>query len=193
LSQEKSDLDQQITSVNEVELNILGKRIELLKSLVIIYDEAISIYTQERKIDVETAATSIFRQLRSKEDFDKLQINDNFGLSIVTTTGRILDKSEWRSAGEEQLVAISLLGALNKCSQIKAPISMDAPFGRLDLKHGGRVMSYLPDLSDQIIIFATDREIRDEDLEVISGMIKSDYTLEYVSERLGTRIRKTRS
>jgi DNA sulfur modification protein DndD len=193
LKRQKSELDQKISSIDERELNILAARIDMLKSLSSLFEDAISIYRQERRMDVEKEASVIFRNLRSKKDFDKLQINDNFGLSIITTAGRILNKSEWRSAGEEQLVAISLIGALNKCSQINAPVSMDTPFGRLDLKHGGKVMSYLPNLSDQIIIFATDREIRDDDLEVVSGMIHSDYTLEHISESTGTRIRKTRS
>ena len=69
---------------------------------------------------------------------------------------------------------------------------MDTPFGRLDLKHGAKVMSFLPSLSDQIIIFATDREIRDDDLNNIIDVIKSDYTLEHKSESIGTRINPTR-
>ena len=188
----KSELNQKITSIDETELNILSKRINIMKSLIQLYEDAISIYTEERKKDVEKEATKIFRKLRSKKDFDKLCINDNYGLSIITTSGEILDKSEWRSAGEEQLVAISLIGALNNCSKIEAPISMDTPFGRLDLKHGGRVMSYLPNMSDQIILFATDREIRDEDLSHLKGKLKSDYTLEHLGEKLGSKIKKTR-
>jgi len=192
LQEYKSELNQKITSIDKRELNILDKRIELINTLSQLFDEAISIYTEERKKDVEKEATEIFRMLRSKIDFDSLSINDNYGLSIITTTGESLNKSEWRSAGEEQLVAISLIGALNKCSQIEAPIVMDTPFGRLDLKHGGRVMTFLPKMSNQIILFATDREVRDEDLSHLKGYIKSDYTLEHIGEKIGSKIIITR-
>jgi len=83
--------------------------------------------------EVEKISTEIFLKIRSKEEFKSLEINENFGLSIITENGSILDKSEWRSAGEEQIVALSLIGALNKCAHINAPLFMDTPFFDMDL------------------------------------------------------------
>jgi hypothetical protein len=40
------------------------------------------------------------------------------------------------SAGSEQIVALSLIGALNRCATREGPVVMDTPFGRLDRRHG---------------------------------------------------------
>lgn len=188
----KSVLDQKMKSVDDDEMKILEKRISLLDSSIELFNTAILKYTEGQRNVVEKMATDIFKILRSKESFSRLMINENYGLSIVTTDGRILNRSEWRSAGEEQIVALALIGALNKCSQIVGPIMMDTPFGRLDLAHGEKVMSYLPSMADQIIIVATDRELRASDLEKIQDKIQSDYTIEYYGPDTGSKFRLTR-
>ena len=187
----QSALNQQLASINREELNILTKKISYIREVSAVFEESISIYRDERRKEVESKATEIFKQIRSKEDFSRLEINENFGLSIVTKDGTRLNKAEWRSAGEEQIVALALIGALNKCAQIKAPVFMDAPFGRLDIKHGQRVLTYLPNMSDQVVIFVTDREFSKEDEAYLEGKIKSDYTLKYISEDEGSNIIET--
>jgi len=193
LKREKSEIDQKITSIDKKELNILDTRINVISSTIDIFETAIKQYVEEKRSDVERESSEIFKNLRSKEDFIKLIINENYGLGILTSEGTILDKNEWRSAGEEQLVALSLIGALNKCSNVEAPIMMDTPFGRLDLKHGQRVLSYLPKMSKEVILLATDREIREDDLKEVKSNIKTDYTIKYISEKEGSKISKTRS
>jgi len=122
-----------------------------------------------------------------------LKINEQFGLSIVTQAGTVFDRAEWRSSGEEQIVALSLIGALNKCAQASAPVFMDTPLGRLDIQHGERVLRYLPSLSEQVVLLVTDREFRKGDEAFLDGKIKSDFTLSYQSEKDGSRIVQTSS
>ena len=188
----KSVLDQKMKSVDDDEMKILEKRISLLDSSIELFNTTILKYTEEQRNVIEKTATDIFKILRSKESFSKLMINENYGLSIVTTDGRILNRNEWRSAGEEQIVALALIGALNKCSYIVGPIMMDTPFGRLDLAHGEKVMTYLPSMADQLILMATDRELRASDLEKIQDKIQSDYTIEYFGPETGSKFRLTR-
>jgi len=187
----KSELDIRLSSISEGELNTLKNKIGLLEKISQILETSISGYRKERKADVESHATEIFRTIRSKEDFDKLQINDNFGLDVLTKFGRKLDRPEWRSAGEEQIVAISLIGALNRCSQIEAPIIMDTPFGRLDTEHGNKVLAYLPQLSKQVFLLVTDREFRKEDKESLGDKMLTDHSLLYISEEQGSKILDT--
>lgn len=185
-------LDQKLASINQDELNILKKRIDFLTSTESVFEDAISVYCEERRKDVEKESTSIFKKLRSKTDFDRLEINENFGLNIITTKGIVLNRAEWRSAGEEQIVAFSLVGALNKCAQVEAPIFMDAPLGRLDIEHGKRVIKYIPTMSKQIVLLVTDREFSKEDESLISHKIKSDHTLIYRGEERGSHLINTK-
>jgi len=106
-----------------------------------------------------------------------LSINDQYGLSIVTKDGRELNRVEWNSAGEAQVVAISLIGALNKCACIEAPVFMDTPFGRLDTIHGEKILRYLSKMAEQVVLFVIDREFMQDDEKYIEDGIKTDFTI----------------
>jgi len=189
----KSEIEQKLKSINKNELNIITKRKEYTKTLINIYETAISSFRESRKNEVESLATDIFKKIRSKESFSRLIINENYGLGIITTSGRELSKAEWRSAGEEQIVAYALIGALNRCAQIKAPIFMDTPFARLDIKHGKNIMTYVPSISEQVVLLVTDREFGKEDEKILKGKIKTDYTVIFRSEEKGSELFKTRT
>lgn len=184
----KAELDQRIAAVDERELDVLKRRIEIAKRLGTIFEQAVATYRDERRGHVESIATDIFREIRTKESFSRLSINEQFGLNIVTDSGTLLDRSEWRSAGEEQIVAISLIGSLNKCAQIRAPVFMDTPFGRLDTRHGQRVLGYLPKLADQVVLLVTDRELRKGDEQFLRGNIATDLTVFHRSEEEGCSV-----
>lgn len=187
----KRELDAKIANINNKEVNSLRNTIENIDPLIKIFEKAISIYREKKKTEIESIASSIFRQIRSKDSFDRLKINDQYGLSIITNEGTILDRSEWRSSGEEQLVALALIGALNKCAQISAPVFMDTPFGRLDIAHGERVLKFIPDLAEQVIILVTDREFKAGDETYLDGKIKSDNSIIFKNEVDGSIILKT--
>ena len=191
LLQNKNELDRQITSIPKDQLQKLNKKIELIEKVRNIFEKSVSSFREEQKARVENTATEIFKQIRSKEDFDRLEINDQYGLSIITKQNTVLNRSEWRSSGEEQLVALSLVGGLNKCAQVEAPIFMDTPFGRLDVKHGERVLKYLPNMSKQLVLLVTDREFREGDEVHLSGNIKTDLTVMYKGEEEGSIILPT--
>lgn len=188
---ERDDLEKELSSINQDELEKLKKYLDNIKQLILIFQEAISEYRAEKRSEVEQIATIIFKQIRSKEDLDHLQINEKFGLSIITKKGTHFNKSEWKSTGEQQLVALALMGALNKCTQIKAPVIMDTPFKSLDKDHIIRVLKYIPNMADQVILLVTDKEFEDEEERAIQEHIKSDFTIIYKNESEGSFIRPT--
>lgn len=191
LLKDKNELDIRIASIPQGQLQKLNEQITFIEQLKNTFNEAVSIFREEQKESVESTATNIFKEIRSKEEFDHLSINDQYGLSVVTKYDTILNRSEWRSSGEEQLVALSLVGALNKCARAEAPIFMDTPFGRLDVLHGERVLKFLPNMSKQLVLLVTDREFREGDEAHLKGNIKTDLTLKYKSEKEGSIILPT--
>lgn len=187
----KADLDKKLSSIDKEELSVLAKRIEVIKSIAEIFEEAVSKYRDERREYVGSVASQIFCDLRTKPSFSKLSINKQFGLNIVTEDGYVLDRAEWRSSGEEQVVALALISALNRCAHIQAPVFMDTPFGRLDTKHGKKVLTFLPKLADQVVLLVTDRELRKEDEHYIAAHVKSDYTVIHKNKSEGSFIAGT--
>ncbi|MHA1882232.1 MAG: AAA family ATPase [Candidatus Thorarchaeota archaeon] len=186
--EKKNELEQIIKSIPKEEIKHLEEKISMTSGIHKIFEYAIDDYRNKKRKEVEKKATDIFQRIIEKSSFLGLRINDNFGLSIETNADTILNKAEWRSAGEEQVVALSLIGALNDCANISAPVFMDTPFGRLDTQHGRNVLSFLPEMSEQVVLLVTDREFRKEDEEVLTGKIKTDLTVSHLGEEEGSRV-----
>ena len=63
------------------------------------------------------------------------------------------------SAGERQMLALSLLWAFAQTSQWRAPVIIDTPLARLDKAHRQNVVNhYMPAAAPQVIVLATDEE-----------------------------------
>lgn len=184
----KGELESKMKSIPEKEISILSDRIEYVESIKGVFELSVSAYRNRRREEIEKIATDVFKRIRSKESFDHLEINEQFGLGIVTRSGDVLDRGEWRSSGEEQLVALALIGALNSCTQAKAPVMMDTPFARLDTEHGERVLRYVSDLANQVILLVTDREFRQGDEAFLATDPRTDLTLRFKGEKAGSHI-----
>ena len=84
------------------------------------------------------------------------------------------------SAGERQLLGISLLWGMAKASGRALPVAVDTPLGRLDRDHRRRLMErYYPHASHQVLLFSTDEEITGEYLHQIAPYVGRCYRLEF--------------
>ena len=82
-----------------------------------------------------------------------------FAMTLHGSDGRALSP-ERLSAGERQLLAVSIIGALGRASGRALPVVIDTPLGRLDSVHRERLVErYFPSASHQVILLSTDEEI----------------------------------
>ena len=85
--------------------------------------------------------------------------SESLDLHYINLEGDEVEKKSL-SAGEKQLMVISLLWALAINSKKKLPVIIDTPLSRLDSAHrSALVKKYFPKASDQTIILSTDSEI----------------------------------
>jgi DNA sulfur modification protein DndD len=124
--------------------------------LLNLFDRAVAEYRDRLRTKVQDDATAIFRQLTTEADYDRLSINENYGLTIVHRDGQSIPV---RSAGAEHIVALSLMGALQRNAPLRGPIIMDSPFGRLDEGHTTRVVRTLPSMADQVLLLVYENEL----------------------------------
>lgn len=93
------------------------------------------------------------------------------------------------SAGERQLLAISLIWGLARASGRSLPTVIDTPLGRLDSAHRRHLVErYFPYASHQVILLTTDEEIDQEQVERLAPFIGQTYHLDHDDEDKTTAI-----
>ena len=125
--------------------------------------------------------TSCFRNLQRKTNFNlSFEINQsNFSLIIKKFNGEEVS-AKTLSAGERQLLAVAILWALAKSSGKILPTVIDTPLGRLDMPHRQKLLNnYFPKASNQVLIFATDAEISNDQYVTLKPFISREYTINY--------------
>ena len=93
------------------------------------------------------------------------------------------------SAGERQLLAVSLLWGLAKAAGQPLPVVIDTPLGRLDGSHRGHLLDrYFPNASHQVVLLSTDTEIDEAAYERISQYVGRSYRLVFDQETNATSV-----
>jgi DNA sulfur modification protein DndD len=146
-----------------------------------LFDEGVSSYRDELRDRVEEDASDIFLELTTEPEYERLEINENYGLTIVHESG---DRITVRSSGAEHVVALALMGALQNNAPLKGPIIMDSPFGRLDSGHVRNVVEALPNLTDQVLLLVYRDELDQEEArEILGGQLRKEYSMRRESAR----------
>src|SRR5690606_10266802 len=101
--------------------------VELATSVERIFAESIDTLREKLRMHVQERASEAFRSLTTQRAYTGLQINSNFGLQIIDERGSPVTI---RSAGAEQVVALSLIDGLARTGRSAGPVVMDTPFGR---------------------------------------------------------------
>ena len=140
---------------------------------------------QEAKVQkLAFEMTCCYKKLLGKKNLiDKIVMDPvTLDYSYLDKSGNPISKSAL-SAGEKQLMVISMLWALGKCSKRKLPVIIDTPLARLDSVHRTALIDrYFPKASDQTIILSTDVEIDSTYYPVIKKHVGNEFTLVYDEE-----------
>ncbi len=148
---------------------------------------------QERKTDLlAQTMTECYKKLANKKNLvDHIKMDsDTLDLHYLNSEGEEIAKKRL-SAGEKQLMVISLLWALAMCSKKKLPVIIDTPLSRLDSSHRqALIKTYFPKASDQTIILSTDSEINDTYYGLMKKNIGDEFTLKYNDEAKNTTIER---
>jgi DNA sulfur modification protein DndD len=170
LRSEAADYQNKITQASGPQLARLNREVSIYESLLGIFKGAVVRLRDQLKIDVERDASEVFLQLTTDSTYERLRINERYGLSILREGGR---EVLLRSAGAEQIVALSLISALNRNAVRRGPVIMDTPFGRLDPTHRANVLTFVPRMAHQVVLLVHSGEIdRGPDVGLISQIRK---------------------
>lgn len=179
--------------LKQVELNDDGDRIVKYSHMATAILEEYKIRLQKNKIDiVAETMTACYKKLANKKNLiEKIEMDPvTLDLRYINANGEAVNKASL-SAGEKQLMVISLLWALALCSKKKLPVIIDTPLSRLDSAHRvSLIQTYFPQASEQTIILSTDSEIDQNYYEIMKNDIGDEFTLIYDDASKSTTIRQ---
>ena len=114
---------------------------------------------------------SLIHDIRIHADGGSLRLFDKKGMEL---------SSDRFSAGERQLLALSILWGLGKASGRTLPVVIDTPLGRLDASHRKNLVEYyFPKASHQVMIFSTDEEVDERHYKKLKDSIAHSYVIEH--------------
>lgn len=161
------DVDQSVSIKNE-----------LLSDLIEIFKDGARDYSIRMKENVQNGAWNFYDKIKKQKDHIGLEITKNFGLHITTDKGRLPEKS----GGAETAIALSLITSLHQNAAVKGPLIMDGPLQQMDKEFTRNVVKFLPDMSDQVIILAFEKDIdMDSVKEILHDKLSKQYKIDKIN------------
>lgn len=158
-------------------------------ALRILNEYSVALQSRKARALSETI-TACYKKLASKKNLiERIEMDpETLDVHYFGEDGMIVDQGSL-SAGEKQLMVISILWALAICSKKKLPVIIDTPLSRLDSTHrAALVTTYFPQASEQTIILSTDSEIDRHYYDMMQEYIGDEFTLNYSEETKSTTI-----
>lgn len=116
--------------------------------------------------------------------------SDSLAIKYLSEEGKEVTQDSL-SAGEQQLMVISILWALAICSKKKLPVIIDTPLSRLDSLHRTALINtYFPNAGEQTIILSTDSEIDSTYYDLMKDNVGDEFTLKYDEKTKSTSIER---
>ena len=179
--------------LDKLEMNDDADRIMKYANQAIKIIQVYKVRLQELKLGrLAETMTNCYKRLANKKNMiQEISMNTTtLDLIYYNAEGEMVDKSSL-SAGEKQLMVVSLLWSLAICSKKKLPVIIDSPLARLDSDHrSSLVTSYFPNASEQTIILSTDSEIDKHYYDMMADYIGDEYTLLYDDINKNTSVKK---
>jgi DNA sulfur modification protein DndD len=125
--------------------------------------------------------TAEFRELLHKKKMvSRVEVDPGtYAVSIVSSSGTILPMDRL-SAGERQILAISVLSALIRERKGRFPVVVDTPLARLDQKHRETLINnFFAKVSHQVLVLSTDEEVHGHAYAALRPFMASEYRLDY--------------
>ena len=191
--QKKSEFSQFVEkTLYAFEKNDERKRMLSFTLLAEEVNEKYKIALQRAKVqNLADTMTECYKKLFGKKNLIyKITMDyDTLDYHYLDSKGNEIPKTSL-SAGEKQLMVISMLWALALCSKKKLPVIIDTPMARLDSIHRRALIEkYFPFASDQTIILSTDSEIYGDYYKLLRKNSSNQFTLVYDEERKCSSIR----
>lgn len=147
---------------------------------------------RSRKVErLQQYTLEMWNQIARKQDqIHNITINpeNNFSIDLYDADDRLIDKTKL-SAGEKELLALSLIWGLTRLTNRSLPIVIDTPLGRLDSEHRAHIAErFFPRAGHQVILLSTDTEVVGEEYDAVAPFVCNHYLIEKDTARESSRV-----
>lgn len=170
---------------------LLSTKLDLAQRAADAIGDMYQTFADDMREKIQEKTKDIFKKLVWKEShFQDIKLGPDFNLEVIDRYG--YSARPELSAGERQVLSLSFIMAMSRISDEEAPLVMDTPFGRLSSHHRNAITEHLPVLADQLVLFVTDEELRDEARQNLEARIGAEYRLEFSPRTSCTEIVEVR-
>lgn len=167
LEKEEKELQKKLKSISgNVDLTKIDKKLKKLEKIFEIFNTAITKYADKMRMRVESDATHFFKKVSREPDYDRLSIDNSYGLTLIDKHGDIVPNP---SDGYKTLIAISLIYGLHKNSTLSGSIILDAPFSMILGENKENLLPVIYELSPQVILLAVFERGYIDELKTAAG------------------------
>lgn len=180
LTKDINSLEKKISAARKEEKREqeLSMKYDLAQKAADAIGEMYHVHADNMREQIEAKTKEIFRALVWKEShFQDVQLGSDFNLEVIDRYGQSARPE--LSAGERQVLSLSFITAMAQVSEEEAPLVMDTPFGRLSSHHRNSITEKLPQMANQLVLFVTDEELRDQARKNLEHRIGAEYRLEF--------------
>lgn len=172
----KNDIDK--ARKDEVKQELLTNKMNLSQGAADAINNIYQQFADEMRVNIEQKTKEIFKQLVWKESqFQDIKLDQDYNMDVTDRWG--YQASPELSAGERQVLSLSFITAMARATGEEAPIVMDTPFGRLSTLHREKITETIPGLSDQLVLFVTEEEMRGQMEKNLLSRIGERYLLNF--------------
>ncbi|WP_406540994.1 hypothetical protein [Clostridium ljungdahlii] len=128
-----------------------------------------------------------YYNVKTNKELELKVINDiSFNYISLSTKINLNDFSN----GEKQIYILCLIWAIIKSSGVEIPFIIDTPYARIDETHRNSLATtYFPNISKQVIILSTNKEIDGELYKLVKPYVCDEYLLLYNSGLRKTEVK----
>jgi DNA sulfur modification protein DndD len=194
LSELKKEIDK-IKSQSEKE-DIARRRLEFAEECKKLIDQLHEALAEETRKHLSERVNRTFQSILRKDFW--AEVDDDYTLKIFKTLPGLGKQAvSEKSTGENQVTSLSFIASLVSLAKDRReskgdffkggvfPIVMDSPFGALDREYREKIAEHIPQLADQVIIFASNSQWSREVDEKCRPFIGKEYSLVYHAPKRG--------
>lgn len=166
---------------------VISTKMELAQQSADAIAQVHEAFAEDMRSRIEAGTKEIFQRLVWKgSHFQDVRLDRDFDLQVIDRYGSPARPE--LSAGERQVLSLAFITAMSRVSGEEAPLVMDTPFGRLSSEHRNSITEHLPRLADQLVLFVTDEELRDQARRNLEPYIGAEYVLRFDTDTSCTEI-----